>query len=147
MVQSRMFSPRILMMLILCLFWVSLSGCVQRRLIVRSQPEGAFVTIDRQQIGRTPLSVPYTYSGTREVQLEKDGFKTIKVQQRIDPTWYEKFPVSFITENFWPRELRDERLLEFQMEPKTQVQENLLLERANDLRFNVQRGTITAPIN
>ncbi len=142
-----MLSARITMSLITGLLLVSLTGCVQRRLIVRSQPEGAFVTIDRRPIGLTPLSVPYTYSGTREVQLEKDGFKTIKVQQRIDPTWYEKFPVSFITENFWPRELRDERLLEFQMEPKTQVQENLLLERANDLRFNVQRGTITAPIN
>lgn len=126
---------------------VGSTGCVQRRLIIRSQPEGAFVTIDRQQIGLTPLSVPYTYSGTREIQLEKDGYKTIKVQQRIDPTWYEKFPVSFFTENFSPREIRDERLLEFQMEPKTQVQENLLLDRANDLRFNVQRGTITAPIN
>ena len=106
------------MTLIVGLLLVSLTGCVQRRLIVRSQPEGAFVTIDRRPIGLTPLSVPYTYSGTREIQLEKDGFKTIKVQQRIDPTWYEKFPVSFVTENFWPRELRDERLLEFQMEPK-----------------------------
>ena len=105
------------------------------------------MTIDRRQIGLTPLSVPYTYSGTREIQLEKDGYKTVKVQQRIDPRWYETFPVSFITENFWPREIRDERLLEFQMEPKTQVQENLLLDRANDLRFNVQRGTVTAPLN
>lgn len=142
-----MLPARTTIILIVGLLLVSLTGCVQRRLIVRSQPEGAFVTIDRRPIGLTPLSVPYTYSGTREIQLEKDGFKTIKVQQRIDPTWYEKFPVSFVTENFWPRELRDERLLEFQMEPKTQVQENLLLDRANDLRFNVQRGTVTAPLN
>lgn len=134
-------------MLIAGLMIVCMTGCVQRRLIIRSQPEGAFVTIDRQPIGRTPLSVPYTYPGTREIQLERDGYKTIKVQQRIDPTWYEKFPVSFVTENFWPHELRDERLLEFQMEPKSQVQENLLIDRANELRYNIQRGTITAPIN
>ncbi len=133
-------------LLIACLILVSLSGCVQRRFIVRSQPEGAFVSIDRRPIGLTPLSVPWTYNGTREIQLEKDGYKTIKVQQRIKPTWYETFPVSLVTENFWPREIRDERLMEFQMEPKTQVQENLLLDRANDLRMNVQRGTITAPI-
>jgi hypothetical protein len=126
---------------------VSLTGCVQRRFLVRSQPEGAFVSIDRQPIGLTPLSVPWTYNGTREIQLEKDGYKTIKVQQRVKPRWYETFPVSFVTENFWPREIRDERLLEFQMEPKTQVQGNLLLDRANDLRMNVQRGTVTAPIN
>ena len=126
---------------------IGLTGCVQRRLIIRSQPEGAFVTIDRRPIGLTPLSVPYTYSGTREIQLEKDGYKTVKVQQRIDPTWYEKFPVSFFTKNFSPTEIRDERLLEFQLEPKTQVQESQLLQRANDLRFNVQRGTLTVPSN
>ncbi|MCP4477402.1 MAG: PEGA domain-containing protein, partial [Planctomycetaceae bacterium] len=39
----------------------SLTGCVQRRFIVRSQPEGALVTIDRKSIGLTPLSVPFTY--------------------------------------------------------------------------------------
>jgi len=125
---------------------ISLSGCVQRRFIVRSQPEGALVTIDRKSIGLTPLSVPFTYNGTREVQLEKDGYKTIKVQQRVKPRWYETFPVSFVTENFWPREIRDERVMEFQMEPKTQVQGNMLLDRANDLRMNVQRGTISNPV-
>jgi hypothetical protein len=135
--------------------WVTLSvaifallccGCVQRRLIVRSQPEGAFVKIDGQQIGHTPVSVPFTYYGTRDIQLEKDGFKTVKVQQRVRAPWYAKFPISFFSENFSPREIRDERLLEFQMEPKTEVQENLLLDRANGLRGDVQRGTVTAPL-
>ena len=118
-------------------------GCVQRRLIVRSIPEGAFVKIDDQSVGATPLSVPYTYSGTRDIKLERDGYKTINVQQRIDPKWYETFPVSLVTENFAFREIRDERVLDFTMEPKSQVQEDRLLERANDMRLNINRGTIT----
>ena len=122
------------------------SGCVQRRFIVRSQPEGAYVTIDNQPIGTAPLSVPFTYFGTHEVKLEKDGYKTVKVQQRVDPTWYQVFPISLITENFAGREIRDERVLDFQLEPKVQVQEDSLLDRANDLRYNVDRGTITAPL-
>ena len=121
-------------------------GCVQRRLIIRSVPEGAFVKIDDQPVGATPLSVPYTYSGTRDITLERDGYKTINVQQRIDPTWYETFPVSFFTENFAGREIRDERVLDFRMEPKSQVQEDRLLERANDMRLNINRGTITGPL-
>jgi hypothetical protein len=122
------------------------TGCVQRRLIVRSYPEGALVTIDKQQIGYSPISVPFTYSGTRDIQLEKDGFKTIKVQERIRPKPYDIFPLSLITNNFWLHELRDERLLEFQLEPREQVGENQLMDRANDLRGNVYRGTVTAPI-
>jgi hypothetical protein len=151
--QEKLTSPvPLFLVLITILSTVASTGCitangsVQRRFIVRTQPEGAFVTIDRQPIGLTPLSVPYTYSGVREFQIEKDGYKTIKVQQNFSPTWYERFPVSFVTENFWGRELRDERLLEFQLEPKTQVQENLLIDRANELRQNVQRGTVTGPV-
>lgn len=134
--------------ILICMAVLTLAccGCVQRRLIVRSQPEGAFVQIDGQQIGYTPVSVPFTYYGTRDIQLEKDGFKTVKVQQRVRPPWYARFPVSFFSENFSPREIHDERLLDFQMEPKTEVQENLLLDRANGLRGDVQRGTVTAPI-
>lgn len=122
------------------------AGCVQRRLIVRSYPEGAFVSIDNQPIGYTPVSVPFTYYGTRDVKLERDGFKTVEVQERIKAPFYEWFPLSLITNNFWPREIRDERLLEFQLEPRDQVGETELLDRANELRGNVYRGTVTAPI-
>ena len=122
------------------------SGCVQRRLIVKTQPEGAFVSIDRQPVGYSPVSVPFTYYGTREFQVEKDGFKTINVQQRVRPNWYNTFPISFFTENFSPREIRDQRIFDFQMQPKTATDENGLIERANDLRTNVERGTVAAPV-
>ena len=132
------------MVILLCVF---LTGCVQRRLLIRSQPEGAFVSIDNQPIGSTPLAAPYTYSGTRQIRLEKDGFKTVEVEQRIRPRWYDTFPISFVTNNFSPREIRDERILDFQLEPRSQADENLLLDRANQLRGDVNRGTVTAPLN
>jgi hypothetical protein len=125
---------------------ISTSGCVQRRFLIRSQPEGALATIDHQTIGLTPVSVPFTYYGTREIQLEKDGYKTVKVKQRFRPPWYGTFPVSLITENFWPRELRDQRDLEFQLERKEQVFETQLLDRASQLRNDVTQGTVRGPI-
>jgi hypothetical protein len=133
-------------LLMIALLSVMCCGCIQRRLIVRSLPEGASVFVDGQSVGSTPLSVPYTYSGTRDIKLERDGYKTIKVQQRLDPTWYERFPISLISENFAGREIRDERLLDFVLEPKVQVPENRLLERANDMRLNINRSTITGSV-
>ena len=135
------------LLMLVCLLTLGLTGCVQRRMIVRSQPEGAFVTIDDQPIGYTPLKVPFTYYGTRDIQLEKDGFKTVKVSERIRAPWYQKIPLSFFADNFAGREIRDERMLDFELEPRTQVQENLLLDRATDMRGNIQRGTLTAPIH
>ncbi len=132
--------------MVLALLLPILSGCVQRRLQIRSQPEGALVSIDRQPVGATPLAVPYTYSGTREFQLEKDGYKTIRVDQNVRPAWFDRFPVSLFSNNFAFRELRDDRVFDFELEPKTPVNENVLFERANDLRTDIQRGTLTAPI-
>ena len=131
---------------IILLTLVAACGCVQRRLQIRSQPEGAFVSIDRQGVGLTPISVPYTYYGTREIQLEKDGFKTVRVRQDIRPPWFERFPVSLFSNHLAGREIRDDRLLDFTMQPKQQVSEGILLERANDLRNDIKQGTVTAPI-
>lgn len=122
------------------------TGCVQRRLQIRSEPEGAFVSVDRQPVGLSPLSVPYTYYGTREIQLEKDGYKTVRVEQNIRPPWFEWFPISLISNNFAGREIRDNRVFDFTLEPKQSVDGNALFLRADDLRQDVRQGTVTAPI-
>ena len=102
--------------------------------------------IDRQPIGHTPVAVPYTYYGNREIQHEMDGFQTKKVKHRFAAPWYQIPPLDFITDNFWPREIRDDRIVDFQLTPLTNVDENLLLDRAGQLRGNVYRGTVTLPL-
>ena len=130
-----------------CLILINVTGCVQRRLQIRSQPEGALVSIDRQPVGLTPVAVPFTYYGSRELQLEKEGFKTVRVEQKVRPPWFDRFPISFFSNHFAGRELRDDRLFDFALEPKQQIDEAVLFDRANNLRHNIQRGTLTAPIN
>lgn len=125
---------------------VCTSGCVQRRLLIQSLPEGALVSVDRQVVGHSPVSVPFTYYGTREIQLQKDGYQTTRVKQRIRPPWYELFPISLFSENFGLKERRDVRVLDFTMQPKELVQENHLVDRATQLRNDVYRGTVTGPV-
>lgn len=122
------------------------TGCVQRRILVRSNPEGALVTIDHQPVGHTPVAVPFTYYGTREIQLEKDGYQTTTVKQRIGAPWFQYPPFDFITDNFWPREIRDDRMVDFQLTPLPTVNENSLVDRAEQLRGNVYRGTVAMPL-
>jgi hypothetical protein len=123
-------------------------GCnsVQRRFVVRTAPPGAEVYIDKQFVGRSPVSVPFTYYGTRQIQLEKDGYKTVQIEQNFKPRWYGRFPISLIAENFWPREIRDERVMDFELTPKEIVSDRRLVERADELRGNVQSGTVTLPV-
>jgi hypothetical protein len=121
------------------------SGCVQRRLTVRSQPAGATVYIDDQEIGETPVSTYFTYYGTRKIQLVKDGYETLTVKQKFSAPWYQVPPLDFVSENLTTKELRDERILDFELEPQRIVPVEELLERAQQLRQSTHAGYTVAP--
>jgi hypothetical protein len=108
---------------------------------IRTNPPGALVYVDDQEIGTTPVSTDFTYYGTRKLQLMKDGFETMTVKQSFAPPWYEYPVVEFFSENLWPFELRDEHLLNFQMQPQQILPTERLLERAENLRVGAQQGT------
>lgn len=133
--------------LLLLVVMAGTSGCVRRRFTIRSNPPGALVYIDNQEIGYTPVSTPYVYYGTRNIRLVKDGYETLSVKQKFKTPWYEIPPADFITENFWPGELRDERTLDFQLVPQQIVPTARLIDRAQNLRGNVQQGSITPLLN
>ena len=119
------------------------SGCVRRRMTIRTNPPGAVAFVDDQRIGVTPVSTAFTYYGTRKIQLFKDGFEPLTVKQRLSVPWYEYPPLDFIVENFWPRETRDERVVDFEMMPQQVVPNDELLGRAEMLRGNTQAGHVT----
>jgi hypothetical protein len=122
-----------------------LPGCVRRRMTVRSNPPGAVVFVDDQEIGTTPASTAFTYYGTRKIQLVKDGFETLTVKQTFYPPWYEITPLDFVSENLWPHETRDEQYLDFQLQPQQIVPSEKLVERAEALRGGIRQG-YTVPL-
>ncbi len=121
------------------------TGCVQRRLTIRTTPPGALVYIGNLEIGKTPCSVSYLWYGVREIKIIKDGYETLTVHQWIGPPWYEIPPIDFVSENFVPYELRDERTLQFQLIPQRVVPNDQLLGRAEVLRQSNRLQNMTAP--
>jgi hypothetical protein len=115
-------------------------GCVRRRMLIRSQPDGAMVYVDDQEVGITPVSVEFTYYGTRKIQLIKDSYETLTVKQAFFPPWYQFPVIEFFSENLSPWEHRDEHLLDFRLEPQQIVPDDRLLERAQELRVNASQG-------
>jgi hypothetical protein len=115
------------------------SGCVQRRMTVRSNPPGALVYVDDhpEPIGATPVSHDFIYYGTRKFRLVKDGYETLTVMQSIPPPWYEFVPLDFVAENFVPGQIKDPRCFDYQLKPQVVVPTEQLLSRAEDLRRGV----------
>ncbi|MGD0382505.1 MAG: PEGA domain-containing protein [Thermoguttaceae bacterium] len=112
------------------------SGCVERRMTIRTNPPGALVYVDDYEIGATPVSTDFTYYGTRKIRIVKDGYETLTVMQPFPAPWYQYPPADFITENFVPGKIRDQRILDYQLKPQMIVPTDQLLYRAESLRHN-----------
>jgi hypothetical protein len=122
-----------------------LTGCVERRMTIRSNPPGAQVYVDDYEIGTTPVSTGYIYYGTRKIRLVKDGYETLTVYQPMPPPWYDWFGIDFFSENIWPGKIRDERAFDYQMNPIINVPTDELRARAEQLRSASQVIPAAAP--
>ncbi|MDO5581123.1 MAG: PEGA domain-containing protein [Planctomycetia bacterium] len=127
--------PPILILLLLCA-----SGCnsVHRRLSITSEPSGARVWINDQEVGRTPISQNVVYSGTYKIRCEQESCETTTVMHDVRTPWYLYPGVDFLSENFVPGELRDNQKCHVVLPPKRVVPDNELLEAANKMRSEAQ---------
>ena len=111
-----------------------LCGCVERRYTIRTNPPGALVVVNNEEIGRTPVSRSFTYYGDRDVTLILDGFQTQKLVQPINAPWYDNLLTEIFTENVVPFTIRDERTYDYAMVPASLPPSNDLLNRGQNLR-------------
>lgn len=133
----RMRRAWILIMLVLGLPQI---GCVHRRVTINSIPSGALVKVDGRDIGYTPASFDFTWYGTREVQLLRDGYETHTEMVEIPAPLYQKFPLDFVSDNFLGRHVTDHRQFAFQLQPKRTDMSSSVMQRAGSLRSEALHG-------
>ena len=119
-------------------------GCVRRRMTVRTSPPGATVSVDNQVVGTSPAATSFVYYGTREFRIEKDGYRTETIRKKIRAPWYQIPGIDFVAETLWPGEIRDERIIDVQLVPKTLESTEDLIGRADSLRTQSRVGVVTA---
>lgn len=112
----------------------TLNGCVKRRYTIRTDPPGAVVFVNGEEIGTSPVSKGFTYYGDREITLVADGYQTQKVIQPLNAPWWDNGITDFFTENLLPLTLRDEREYQFRMTPSTNPSSSDLIARGEILR-------------
>ena len=105
---------------------------------VRSDPPGALVLLEGQEVGYTPVSLDFTYYGTREITLIKDGYETLTVMQKVPTPWYQRAGLDFVSENLSPFKIRNQHEFTYNLQQQMIVTNQELLERANGLRNESQ---------
>jgi hypothetical protein len=111
-----------------------LPGCIEQRYVIESEPPGALVLVNGAPLGTTPVDGYFTYYGTYDITLVKDGYQTKVVPQKISMPWFEYPGVDFVTENLFPGKVEDVRRFHYTLEPLVQVRTDDLLQQAQQLR-------------
>jgi hypothetical protein len=122
--------------LLVLLLPVLLTGCVERLLLIRSEPSGADVMVDGERRGRTPYTLTYDHYGTREVTVAKPGYRTHRKNVELNAPWWQVFPFDLITEVLLPFNFQDsvEVVIPLEKEPDAAAAFQETLRRAEEAR-------------
>jgi hypothetical protein len=113
---------------------VSLSGCVERRYTIRTDPPGAAVIANGEFIGNTPVSKSFVFYGDRSFRIIKEGYATKDVVEHFSAPWYDNYLTEFFTENLNPYTFRDEVEFNYKLEPARPADPVALLNQAETIR-------------
>lgn len=110
-----------------------LCGCVEREWTIRSEPEGAVVYVSNVEVGRTPVTIDFTWYGDYEVTLRKDGYETLNTSVKLDPPWFEWIGADFFSE-IAPWTYYDRRETLHLLQKRHAPNESEIIERAKELQ-------------
>ena len=113
-------------LLLLAISTILLPGCVERSLLIRTEPAGARVFLNGQDKGITPAKIPFDFYGTWDLQIRMEenelrgsrSLKPIREKVRLSRPWHQVFPLDFFSEILWPGTISVEHVLDYTFEPQ-----------------------------
>ena len=118
---------------------VTANGCVERRYTIRTDPPGAVILVNKEELGASPVSKSFVFYGDRDITVIADGYKTMRIQQPLQAPWWDNRVTEFFTENLLPVTLRDERDFTYKLAPASVPPTNDLVTRADALKADGQK--------
>ena len=110
---------------------------------MESEPAGALVYINGEEVGRTPLTHPFLYYGTMDLKLRKEGYETLEDRPRVWAPFWQIPPLDLITEAM---SFTDRHRLTYEMTPRQQDAEpEELVQRGTELRDKLESSAVKRP--
>ena len=111
-----------------------LAGCVERQLTIKTEPQGALVTLNDEEIGTSPVTVSFNWYGDYNVRISKEGFQTLKTHRKLKGPWYDKFPFDLFAQLIIPKRIVDSYEWTFTLAPKQYPTREELIQDAEELK-------------
>ena len=112
---------RALTLPVLCLVLLLSISCVERRLQIRTEPEGALIRVNGREIGRSPVDWRFQHYGTVRVEAEFDGYLPAQVEVRLKTPWYEYPVADLFSDVLVPTTIKDNHEVVITLEPRVET--------------------------
>ena len=120
----------------LVLVAVLVTGCVERKMIIRSDPPGAtvFLNYDAALLSTTPAETSFTDYGTYSVRLVSKEHEELEAMAEVDAPWWSYPPFDLITELLVPFTITDLHEFDYKLVPLSEsLAPDVLRERHAEL--------------
>lgn len=121
--------------IIACLF---LTGCVERKLTITTNPDDALVVLNDEEIGLSPVTVNFNWYGDYCVRIQKEGYETLNTHRELKGPWYDHFPFDFFAQIVNPNRIVDSYEWTFDLAPRRQISREELIRNAREMQNQLQ---------
>jgi len=113
---------------------LTLAGCVERKLTINTNPAGAQVWLNDEEVGTSPVTVSFNWYGDYNVRLSRPGCATLVTHRKLEAPWYDYFPFDFFAEVLCPGRIVDKYEWSFDLAPQKETGRQELIEAAEKLK-------------
>ncbi len=116
-----------------------LTGCIERRIEITTEPPGAKVFLNDEPVGLTPTDAVFLYHGVYDIRIEKDGYEPLITSSEAKAPIYENAPLDLIAQAL-PVKFKNIQRWHFVLTPSLEStlskadMESQLLDRAAAMR-------------
>ena len=129
----------------ICFPAIVLAGCVERKLTINTEPPGAKILLNDQEIGISPVTVPFNWYGDYWVRISKDGYETLDTHRKLKAPLHDCFPFDFFAQILYPGRIVDSYEWSFELASKQYPTRDTLIENAQSLQNQLEQRSLTPP--
>ena len=93
---------------------LALAGCVEQRLVIRSNPPGARAFVNGRLAGETPVTTGFDWYTNYQIHVEHPGYLSVDAREMVRSPWYMWMPLDALTEAL-PWRVVDERQFAYEL--------------------------------
>lgn len=128
-------SRRLGLLLLTCM---ATCGCVERNLTINTEPAGALVFLNGEELGEAPVTVGFQWYGDYRVLCRKSGYEPLTTHRDLRAPWYSYFPIDFFANILYPGRIEEHYTWSFALEPRQPMDRETLIDNALSLQKRLE---------